>query len=148
MILGFTGTRQGLSVRQKFGLGIALPVVPDQLVHGGAVGADTEFDQWFRRAAWSTILSVDIFPADEERRQFWLRKYGIELPWLTIHQAMLPLDRNELIVQRCNHLLACPFEPTEQLRGGTWATVRYARKLGRPITLLLPDGTIKRESVP
>ncbi len=25
--------------------------------------------------------------------------------------------------------------------GGTWATARYARKIGKPVTLVLPDGS-------
>jgi predicted Rossmann fold nucleotide-binding protein DprA/Smf involved in DNA uptake len=35
----------------------------------------------------------------------------------------------------------------EELRSGTWATVRYARRIGRPITLLFPDGGVLREGL-
>ena len=31
-----------------------------------------------------------------------------------------------------------PAEPVEQLRSGTWSTVRHARRLGRQIRLLTP----------
>jgi hypothetical protein len=36
----------------------------------------------------------------------------------------------------------------EVVRSGTWATVRYARNWEKPITLLMPDGTIKQEPAP
>ena len=36
----------------------------------------------------------------------------------------------------------------EQLRSGTWATVRHARKLKRPIVIINPDGTLLLERVP
>lgn len=146
MILGFTGTRNGLTAAQRNSLGSVFEMLPDQLIHGGAIGADTEFDEWFKRNAWSTTLKVDIYPADQRRREYWLFKYGTDFPWLEIHQAMPPLDRNQIIAQRCDHLLACPHTFEQQLRSGTWATVRYARAAWKPITLLLPDGTIKRET--
>jgi hypothetical protein len=37
-------------------------------------------------------------------------------------------------------LLAAPRTKTEEQRSGTWATIRYARKLGRQVCLLWPDG--------
>ena len=52
------------------------------------------------------------------------------------------LDRNKDIVLETQTLVATPAETTEQLRSGTWSTVRYARKLKRPAVLILPDGTI------
>ena len=39
MILGFTGTRAGLTPQQREGLASVFAVLPDQLMHGGAVGA-------------------------------------------------------------------------------------------------------------
>jgi bifunctional non-homologous end joining protein LigD len=37
-----------------------------------------------------------------------------------------------------------PAEPEEQLRSGTWSTVRFAKKQGKPVFVILPDGTVKR----
>jgi hypothetical protein len=53
---------------------------------------------------------------------------------------MPPLARDLLIVKSCDRLLACPGTMTEIIRSGTWATVRMARKAGRPITIVLPAG--------
>ena len=39
-------------------------------------------------------------------------------------------------------LVAAPKEDEEVVRSGTWATVRYARKAGRVVLVVRPDGTI------
>jgi hypothetical protein len=41
-------------------------------------------------------------------------------------------------------LAACPKGPEER-RSGTWATVRYARKTGKPVVIFWPDGTVTEE---
>jgi hypothetical protein len=43
-------------------------------------------------------------------------------------------------------LVAAPSGTTELRRSGEWATIRYARKLGRAIWLVFPDGTVHVES--
>jgi len=55
------------------------------------------------------------------------------------------LERNRDIVDETDELIACPRAKLEQQRSGTWATIRYARKMGKPITIIFPDGRIKRE---
>lgn len=57
------------------------------------------------------------------------------------------LVRNRVIVDQCTALIATPDGP-ERLRSGTWATVRYARILGRPILIIMPDGSCERENWP
>jgi predicted Rossmann fold nucleotide-binding protein DprA/Smf involved in DNA uptake len=39
-------------------------------------------------------------------------------------------------------MIATPHSYVEIGRSGTWATVRYARKAGKPIYLILPDGLL------
>ena len=58
---------------------------------------------------------------------------------------MPPLGRNTIIAHRSERLVACPHEAEERRRGGTWMTVRLARRQGRPVTLILPSGEIKEE---
>lgn len=53
------------------------------------------------------------------------------------------LTRNRLIVGACKELIATPGEMTEQLRSGTWSTVRYARRGGWPVVVILPDGSMQ-----
>ena len=54
----------------------------------------------------------------------------------------LPYTRaqHKQIVNVCDVLIAAPSGP-EKLRSGTWSTVRYARKLHKNITIVLPDGS-------
>lgn len=166
MILGFTGTRQGLTSAQRAALPSVLATLPERVLHGGAVGADTQFDAWLcdleirsarpltedeRDARWTPrilIISiprchVEVYPIGPKRWDYWDH---LQCERRFIHYFNSdPLARNREIVARCDHLLACPAEPDEQIRSGTWATVRYARAAVKPITLLLPDGTVREE---
>jgi hypothetical protein len=57
-----------------------------------------------------------------------------------------PLDRNKIIVRSGVHrLIACPNGMEEELRSGTWMTVRFARRMKRKITFVWPDGTVTTE---
>lgn len=51
------------------------------------------------------------------------------------------LERNAAIVQSTLELIATPGETVEQVRSGTWATIRQARRRRRPTTIVWPDGT-------
>jgi predicted Rossmann fold nucleotide-binding protein DprA/Smf involved in DNA uptake len=54
------------------------------------------------------------------------------------------LARNRDIVLETIALIAAPAEPLEQIRSGTWSTVRFAKKQGKTVILILPDGTIEQ----
>lgn len=53
------------------------------------------------------------------------------------------LTRNRDIVECGRIMIAMPNEDEEQLRSGTWSTIRYARKLGREVRQILRDGTVR-----
>jgi hypothetical protein len=55
------------------------------------------------------------------------------------------LERNRDIVDSTELLIACPKDMTES-SGGTWATVRYARKQKKPIVVVWPDGSVTEEN--
>jgi len=56
------------------------------------------------------------------------------------------LVRNRDIVEETELLIAAPANAIEHLQSGTWSTVRCARRSGRPISIIRPDGTVVRES--
>ena len=58
-----------------------------------------------------------------------------------IRSPKAPLVRNKVIARETSVLIAAPGERIEQLRSGTWATVRHARRLKRPVVIIFPDGT-------
>ena len=38
--------------------------------------------------------------------------------------------------------IACPAENKEVMRSGTWATIRYAKRIKKPITIIWPDSGV------
>lgn len=59
-----------------------------------------------------------------------------------IHLPAAPLDRNRLIVDSVDLMVAFPGKMKEQKRSGTWYTIRYARKQGVPLMIFWPDGSV------
>lgn len=138
MILGFTGTQRGMTEKQKNkvrDLFILLDVA--ELHHGDCIGADANAHDIFKCCRKQRIVLHP--PSNPEKRAFCSGNASMPpLPYL---------DRNKNIVMATEALIATPGETEEQLRSGTWSTVRFARKLGRPIYLVLPDGSVKEENV-
>lgn len=50
------------------------------------------------------------------------------------------LVRNKDIVNASEGMLAAPRGP-EELRSGTWSTIRYARKCRKKVLIMWPDGS-------
>lgn len=48
------------------------------------------------------------------------------------------LERNKHIVDNCNLLIALPNTDKEQLRSGTFSTIRYAKKKGMKVIIIYP----------
>lgn len=48
--------------------------------------------------------------------------------------------RNDTLALNCTHMLAFPETSEEEQYSGTWATIRRAKKLGRPIKIVPLDG--------
>jgi hypothetical protein len=133
MTVGFTGTQRGMTEAQWATLWSLLVVrSPGNFHEGDCIGADAQAAFGARSAGFRIIghpPTIDskraFFPADEWR-------------------ALLPyLDRNKAIVNASQEMIATPGEFEEQLRSGTWSTIRYARRVGKPIHVLLPDGRLQ-----
>ncbi len=54
------------------------------------------------------------------------------------HIPAPPLERNHSIVNVTERLIATPKEMEEVLRSGTWATIRYAKKMRKPVEIIWP----------
>lgn len=108
-------------------------VSPEEVHYGDCTGADYEM---FSMCKAFGIYMVCHPPDNPRLRMFTNPDTGLLL-------APRPyLIRNMDIVDATDYLVACPREPVEQPRGGTWMTVRYARGLGRTVVLILPDGEV------
>lgn len=144
MILGITGTRLGLTDAQWTALPGILAILPAVVLHGGAEGVDEELDGFFAlRFAREASGTVEVYPTDA-RYAYWTRA-GIPFAAVrTIHEPLPPLVRNELMVRKADHILAFP-AGEEIARSGTWHTIRCARRAGKEITIVMPDGEVREE---
>ena len=120
MRIGFTGTRQGMTERQRSAVRDLLASYAGTILHhGDAIGADAEAHDIALALGCAIVIHP---PAIATERAF---KTAVE-----IRAAKPYLVRNKHIVRETALLIAAPAEPVEQLRSGTWSTVRYAHPAG------------------
>jgi hypothetical protein len=133
-ILAFTGTQEGMTKAQrKVFRKLLAEIDPSVFIHGDCIGADAE---------------AHAIAFEEQGRE--VRKRPCNIPQkraftkggTVVAPPEPPLDRNHKMVDDGQALVATPKTMHEELRSGTWATVRYARKLDRPVWIIWPDGTI------
>jgi len=131
--VGLTGTRNGLSRVQGVVLSNWLERGGKNTVlhHGDCVGADEMAHIYARRAG----AYIVIHPPTNDRLRAWCQADEYRKPFTY-------LTRNRHLVEECQVLWAFPKEPVEVVRSGTCATVRYARKVGRAVRIVYPDGTL------
>lgn len=131
MKVGFTGTRFGMTERQKAVVSsILAPISFIELHHGDCVGADADCHDIVAQLRSHITIHP---PVDEKHRAF---KIGHETREPKTHFA-----RNRDIVIETDILIATPFNPFEESRGGTWYTIDYARKKKRWNVVVWPDGS-------
>lgn len=138
MEIGFTGTRKGMTGAQENRLAEMLLTFVNVtgFRHGVCVGADAN--------AVRIVIGLNLYSS--------VVAYPSNIPSMTdidaldasdvVHDPEPPLQRNKSIVNASNVLIATPGTMEEELRSGTWATVRYARKLGTPVRIIWPNGTL------
>jgi len=134
--IGFTGTQFGLTKKQHQVLGGLLDVanraIQSVFHHGSCIGADTTA----HKIAEKIGLRIVVHPPLNESKMTKLA--GDE-----VRPAKDYLDRNHDIVDETDWLIACPKTKAEEQRSGTWATVRYAKKKGKQIMIIYPDGGVE-----
>ena len=141
-IVGFTGTRKGMTAAQLATLKALLLNVfvvssrsrgSVELHHGDCLGADESAYLAAKALGYRTVAHP---PTSSALRAF------------TRSDVVLPkkpyLTRNLAIVKASHRLVACP-DGDEVQRSGTWQTVRAARREGVAITVIYPCGTRKDE---
>jgi hypothetical protein len=110
-------------------------------MHNGACfGADQEAWELADLRVWRFIF----WPSNVEQAQWAV---DVLRPQDTRMVTLPPLERNHRMVDDCIALLAAPSSRREELRSGTWATVRYARKCKVRRYMAWPDGSITEEAI-
>lgn len=135
IVVGFTGTRAGMTPLQRaFVAGFLLDHVAEAH-HGDCEGADEQFHALCRRAGVPVVLHP---PTAGDRRAWCDGAVRTE-------KALPFLDRNKEIVKASTVLIAAPKEGREPPPGrgqGTWSTVRFARSRRGAIRVVMPDGSL------
>lgn len=136
MIVSFTGTQAGMTPSQEQAV-IALveKLAPKEAHHGDCIGADFQFHGICQKAG----IPVHLHPCTIS----WKRAYCCGAVGVAAEKP--PLDRNKDIVRACECLIATPKDMEEELRSGTWSTVRFARRRSKTIFIVFPDGSVKEE---
>ena len=126
MIIGFTGTQKGMNPSQTSQVRKLLSqLMPDTIHHGGCIGADKEFHDMASKLKIEIVLHPPIIKdrqAVHDADTVWPEKSYLE--------------RNKDIVESSDMIIACPAQRYEVRRSGTWSTIRYARSLGIPCTVI------------
>lgn len=140
--LGFTGTQTGMTDFQEERLNAHLhrwikKYKKLEIHHGDCIGADEEFHKiciTYWENAYPGATSVVLHPplvSAKRAYTTWVRQ-----------REETPLDylaRNHKIVEAVDGMLGAPKGMEEELRSGTWATIRYAKKIEKPLIVLWPE---------
>lgn len=135
--LGFTGTRDGMTIQQRWKVVDLLKSFDFYEVHhGDCVGSDNQFHEIVREHFPN--IPIVIHPPIVSTLRAWCTG-DIWLP-----EARY-IDRNHDIVNASQVIIATPngTETPNKHGGGTWSTVRYAQRRKVPVYVILPDGEVE-----
>lgn len=130
--VGFTGNQHGMTEAQKQWLREAFAKMPMsgwEFHHGDCIGSDAEAHD----IAYEHGATICIHPPEYDGKRAHKKGFACAFP-------KPYLDRNKDIVNATEVLIGMPKEEEEQLRSGTWSTIRYAKKTGKPIRVIGPLG--------
>ena len=133
MTVGFTGTRSGMSDKQKLEVIEYLTDIVefnkiDNVLHGGCIGADQDFHDM------CVGVIREVYPGYSAKDKDSLVYRGTFKGADIVHEPQTHFKRNRDIVDRCDILIATPYNDVR--RGGTWYTIDYAKKIGKPVIIL------------
>ena len=131
MDVSFTGTQEGMTEAQHDGTRSTLAAYGKGILHhGDCIGADE--DAHYIGEGLGYLMCVHP-PINSSKRAFVTGAYKICEP-----KEYIP--RNHDIVDEGSVLIATPKENQEILRSGTWATIRYAKKMKKKVIIIYPSG--------
>lgn len=146
-VLGATGSRDGVSdaqrawVYQTFEDGIRDGSIRN-VHHGACTGAD----EFIHEVCLDSGIRVDVWPPNVVK---YLAAQCLNgNPLVTVHHAMPYLNRDREVVRHGTAgLIALPrqdIEPGRESWGGTWYTVDFAERIGRPVVICYPSGRVEK----
>lgn len=148
MIIGFTGTREGLTNQQ---LAWLYPVFEEQAAaahngvetavhHGACQGADATV----HALALENSVRVHVWPPTNPK--YVAPECLKPNPLVTVHHFMPYLVRDREIVRVTEGLIVLPkhdAKPDRMLWGGTWYTEDFAERMNKPVIICYPKGVVE-----
>lgn len=134
--VGFSGTQNGMTRHQI----IAVTEILSHSAllnahHGDCIGADADFHFLARGRG---LYMIGHPPHNFNKRAFC--EFDFE------HRPGEYLARNKHIVDASEFMIFTPGGFEEELRSGTWSTVRYTRKKLKMGHIVFPDGSVETET--
>lgn len=131
MIVGFSGTRAGMTAKQ---CSVVRAYLHDAefFHHGDCIGADAQAHS----IALGLEIPVILHPCTLTAQRAYCQGA------ITTFPALPPLERNKIIVNSSQLILAAPKEKEEEQFGGTWSTIRYARRNLKYLVVIFPDSSV------
>ncbi len=136
--IGFTGSRKGMSEHQIDQLYVILSAIRNHIFlhqgirggvvlhHGDADGSDAEAHEIALGLGYEIVIHPPL-----------ITRWRAFCPGFAEERPAKPFGkRDEDIVKETDFLIAAPMGGTEQLRSGTWQTIRISRRLERPRIIL------------
>lgn len=133
-VLTFTGSRNGMTQIQKRNVWHFMLANPYKVyVHGDCVGSDEQFGKGALalEERFSRKIEIWTFPVNGP---LYASSYAHK-----IHKRTNHLARNREMVDLAKFVIACPPTDEPQQRGGTWYTIRYAKKQNKHGLIFLPN---------
>ena len=134
-----SGTRVGMTKCQREACTRLLRELPHDVEfhHGDCRGVDAEFHNLVYQIRGSVTL-LHIHPPTLDKDRAFCKPEQMST---TVYDTRDYIKRNRAMVDACNVVYAFPKSRVEQKRGsGTWATIRYAKKVGKPCHVVFPCG--------
>ena len=132
MIIGFTGTQEGMTDNQHIQVQRLLHTRDiTEAHHGDCIGADSQFHDICKEKKYKIIIHP---PLKSYKRSF--KNGDIILPKKDY------LDRNKDIVDDSEIMIGTP-KGSEELRSGTWSTIRYAKRMKKELYIVYPNGDVE-----
>ncbi len=131
MIIGFSGSRSGMSKYQRDNIWdfLAHQKFVQAALHGDCIGSD----EIFHEMCETLRFRIEIYPPTESTRRAW------KIPTIgVIHEPETFLDRNRQIAEHCTVLLATPHTIEPVTHSGTWHTINCARGFDKTMMIVLP----------
>jgi len=101
---------------------------------GLCIGADEQAAKIAKGLGFYIIAHPGYSPRNREGRMFRSEFDGND----EVREEKPFLKRDEDIVNEVDEMIATPVSKEEEIRSGTWTTIRFARRRNRPIEIVYP----------